>query len=110
MVIVGVGVAEAKLPPSGKYGCANYSYSPPLFIGNLKVSGSRYKVASSRWGKILNPKGSKLKFRRGPWQGLYRGRWEKVDSVLEPGKKIVEIELTEIKSGYESTYCTLESR
>jgi hypothetical protein len=51
--------AQAKLPPSGTYGCADYSVSPPVFTGNLKIDGSSYRVGNSRRGKIVNPKDRK---------------------------------------------------
>lgn len=99
--------AAAKLPPSGKYGCVLASANQ--YLGDLTIKGDRYKVNKSAWGEMKNPKGKKIRFKSGAWKGLFRGEWERAKSVLEPGTYIVEIELTEIESGYESSYCTKES-
>ncbi|HEU5143408.1 MAG TPA: hypothetical protein VFU04_09655 [Solirubrobacterales bacterium] len=99
--------AAAKLPPSGKYGCVLASANQ--YLGDLTIKGDRYKVNKSAWGKMANPKGKRVRFKSGAWKGLFRGEWERAKSVLEPGKYIVEIELTEIESGFESSYCTKES-
>lgn len=96
--------AAAKLPPSGFYECVLASANQ--YLGDLKIDGSRYKVNRSKWGEMKNPSGRKIRFKSGAWKGLFRGEWERAKSVLEPGKYIVEIELTEIESGYQSSYCT----
>jgi hypothetical protein len=100
--------ANAKLPPSGKYGCVLVLPESSQYLGDLKIRGSEYRINKSKWGKLVDKGNHKIKFKTGAWKGLFRGFWERVDSVLEPGKKITEIELTEIESGYESSYCTLE--
>lgn len=103
--------ASAKLPPSGKYGCIIDSpsiYEPDQYLGDLKIKGNEYRINKSQWGKLVDKGNHKIKFKTGAWKGLFRGFWERVDSVLEPGKKITEIELTEIESGFESSYCTKE--
>ncbi|HEX2096893.1 MAG TPA: hypothetical protein VHF50_05930 [Solirubrobacterales bacterium] len=92
--------AAAKLPPSGKYGCTLLSAGQ--YLGDLKIKGDRYKVNDSAWGKMTNPSGRKIRFKTGAWKGLFRGTWGRPEST-------VEIELTEIESGYESSYCTKES-
>jgi hypothetical protein len=99
-------VASAKLPPSGKYGCTHDG----SFFGNLRVDGKRYKKDRSKWGKMVDRGGHKIRFKSGIFKGEFRGYWEKVDSVLQPGKKIVEIELETIEDNFTRTYCTLEKR
>jgi hypothetical protein len=99
--------AAAKLPPSGFYECVLASVNQ--YLGDLTIKGDQYKVNKSAWGKMTNPSGRKIRFKSGAWKGLFRGEWERAKSVLEPGKTIVEIELTEIESGFESSYCTKRS-
>lgn len=99
--------ATAKLPPSGKYGCVLAGVNQ--YLGDLVIRGQRYRVNRSKWGTLVDKGGRRVKFKSGAWKGLFRGFWERVDSVLQPGKKITEIELTEVESGYESSYCTKES-
>jgi hypothetical protein len=96
--------AAAKLPPTGFYECVLASVNQ--YLGDLKIKGDQYKVNDSKWGTMKNPSGRKIRFKSGAWKGLFRGEWERAKSVLEPGKYIVEIELTEIESGYQSSYCT----
>lgn len=96
--------AGAKLPPSGFYECVLASANQ--YLGDLKIKGDRYKVNDSKWGEMKNPGGRKIRFKSGAWKGLFRGQWERVKSTYEPGTVIVEIELTEIESGFESSYCT----
>lgn len=96
--------APAKLPPSGFYECVLASANQ--YLGDLKVKGDQYRVNDSRWGTMRNPSGRKIRFKSGAWKGLFRGEWERAKSVLEPGTYIVEIELTEVDSGYQSSYCT----
>lgn len=102
--LVPASAAAAKLPPTGFYECVLASANQ--YLGDLKIKGDQYKVNDSRWGEMKNPGGTKIRFRTGAWKGLFRGEWERAKSVLEPGKYIVEIELTEIESGYQSSYCT----
>jgi hypothetical protein len=106
--LVWAPAALAGLPPSGKYGCVLTSTEPDQYLGDLKIKGNEYRVNKSKWGKLVDKGNRKVKFKTGAWKGLFRGFWERVDSVLDPGKKIVEIELTEIESGFESSYCTKE--
>jgi hypothetical protein len=106
-----VPTALAGLPPSGQYGCTLVTPSfeePDQYLGDLKIKGNEYRINKSRWGKLVDKGNHKIKFKTGAWKGRFRGFWERVDSVLEPGKKITEIELTEIESGFESSYCTKE--
>lgn len=107
--LVAAPEALAKLPPSGKYGCVLTSTEPDQYLGDLKIKGNEYRVNKAKWGKLVSTGGRKFKFKGGAWAGLFRGEWERVASVLEPGKKITEIELTEVESGFESSYCTKES-
>jgi hypothetical protein len=99
--------AMAKLPPSGKYGCVLASANQ--YLGDLIIRGERYRINRSRWGTLVDKGGRRIKFKSGAWKGLFRGFWERVDSVLQSGKKITEIELTEVESGYQSSYCTKEA-
>ena len=107
LTLVLASPAMAKLPPSGKYGCVLASANQ--YLGDLFIRGERYRINRSRWGTLVDKGGRRFKFKGGAWRGLFRGFWERVDSVLQPGKKITEIELTEIKTGYESSYCTKEA-
>jgi hypothetical protein len=106
LILVPAQAALAKLPPSGNYGCVLASANQ--YLGDLKIKGNRYKINKSAWGEMKNPKGNKIRFKTGAWKNLFRGEWERAKSVLEPGTYIVEIELTELESGYESSYCTKE--
>ncbi|HYP56257.1 MAG TPA: hypothetical protein VEQ41_08170 [Solirubrobacterales bacterium] len=99
--------AAAKLPPTGFYECVLASANQ--YLGDLRIKGDKYKVNKSAWGKLANPSGRKIRFNSGAWKGLFRGEWERAKSTYEPGKTIVEIELTEIESGFESSYCTKRS-
>lgn len=93
--------AAAKPPPRGKYGCSNYATG---FAGNLFIMrDNRYRVDDSRVGRFRDV-GRRLRFRSGVWKGLFRGKWERTEN----GE--IEISLTSIESGFESTYCVLEKR
>ncbi len=104
--------AAAKLPPSGKYGCVLVTPSieePDQYLGDLRIRGDEYKVNRSAWGKMTNPSGKKIRFKTGAWKGLFRGQWERGKSSYEPSGYFVEIELTEIETDFESSYCSKES-
>jgi hypothetical protein len=104
--------ASAKLPPSGKYGCVLVTPSieePDQYLGDLKIKGNQYKINRSAWGTMTNPSAKKIHFKTGAWKGLFRGHWERGKSSYEPSGFFVEIELTEIETGFESSYCNKES-
>jgi hypothetical protein len=112
MTLMLAPAASAALPPSGKYGCVIPSVSiegEDQYLGDLRIKGNQYKINRSAWGTMTNPSGKKIRFKSGAWKGLFRGHWERGKSSYEPSGYFVEIELTEIESGFESTYCNKES-
>jgi hypothetical protein len=111
LALVTAPSALAKLPPSGKYGCVVLSPSIEIanqYLGDLKIRGNLYKINRSKWAKMVRTGGRRFRFKGGPWKRLFKGYWERINSVLTPGKIIIEIELTELDSGFESSYCTKE--
>ena len=99
-VAIAAPPASAEAPPRGKYGCTVGG----IFGGNLFIlSGNRYRVNKSKVGKF-RMNGRKMRFPSGAYKGLYKGKWRRTSDGT------VEIALTSLESGFESTYCDLEKR
>ena len=104
--------AEAKAPPKGDYGCTYTTFSGTFYSGTLNIiSKSKYKVNDKNKGEYVNKTRKRIKFRTGSYKGLWRGKWSKNESVLNPGTFIYVIKLTSIEDpdGTPTMECTRDS-
>jgi hypothetical protein len=107
-----VPAAQAKAPPKGDYGCTYTTFSGTYGAGTLNIlSKSQYSVNDKKKGEYKNKSRKRIKFKTGDYKGLWRGKWSKNDSVLNPGKKIFVIKLTSIEDpkGTPTMECTRDS-
>ena len=100
--------AQAKSPPKGDYGCTYSTYSGTYYAGTLNIlSKTRYSVNKKKKGDYTT-NGKRIRFKTGDYKGLWRGKWERVESVLRPGEWGHVIYLRSIKDpdGTYSLNCT----
>ena len=108
LAVVLTPAAQAKSPPKGDYGCTYTTFSGTFYAGTLNiVSKTKYSVNDKKKGEYTTRR-RKIKFKTGDYKGLWRGKWSKVDSVLDPGKTFYVIKLRSIEDpeGTPTLECT----
>jgi hypothetical protein len=108
MTALSAPAALAKSPPKGDYGCTYTTFSGTFYAGTLNIlSKKKYAVNDKGKGKYKT-KGKKIKFKSGAYEGLWKGKWSKGKSVLNPDVTFYEIELRSIKDpdGTPTMSCT----
>jgi hypothetical protein len=107
-----VPAAEAKAPPKGDYGCTYTTFSGTFYSGTLNIlNKTKYKVNDKNKGEYVNKSRKRIKFKTGSYKGLWKGKWSKNESVLNPGTWIYVIKLTSIEDpeGTPTMECTRDS-